>query len=355
MFVDEIRQQPGALRDAVEYYRSGEGWAALDRLSTLGREAAVQSRGSGPVVFTGMGSSFYAADVAQPRLSAAGIDARTWEAGEWLHYGPPEPPAGTLVVAVSQSGESIETRALAERLAGRTPLVAVTNEPASRLARAADVVLPMRAGHEEMISTKTYTNTLGVLHLAAGALLGETLDTAVSALLTAAEAMEQALSPELEPLIRQAAEWLDEAGARHAIARGPCLATARGGALILGEGAHLAVTALPAASFRHGPMELAGAGHAALLVVPASPTRALMERLIEDLVRAGSRVVAFVDGPLPVQDSKLVSIGIGRGLDESLFPLPAAIVVERLLAVVAERRGLIPGQFQYGGKITDQE
>src|SRR5207253_3161412 len=99
-----------------------------------------------------------------PRLAAGGVDARVWEAGEWLHYGPRELPAGALVVAISQSGESIETRTLAERVAGRAPLVAVTNDPESRLARAAAVVLPMRAGVEEMIATKTYSNTVGVLH-----------------------------------------------------------------------------------------------------------------------------------------------------------------------------------------------
>jgi glutamine---fructose-6-phosphate transaminase (isomerizing) len=353
VFVDEISQQPDALREVVHYYRSPDGREALGRLTKL--HASGDGRHGRPVYFTGMGSSLYAADAVLPQLNEAGIDARAWEAGEWLHYGPPDLSSRALVIAVSQSGESVETRVLAERIGGRAALVAVTNDEASSLARSADLVLPMRAGHEEMISTKTYTNSLGVLLLAAGVLTGEAPDITSTALLSAADGMEQALDALLELHVQQAAEWLDRASTCHAIARGPALAAARGGALILGEGAHLAVTALPGASFRHGPMELAGEGHAALLCMPVSRTRALMDRLLDDLLRAGSHVVALTGGTVEVESPRLTTIGVDAAQAERFFPLPAAIIIERLLAAVAARRGLMPGQFRFGGKITDQE
>jgi glucosamine--fructose-6-phosphate aminotransferase (isomerizing) len=264
-------------------------------------------------------------------------------------------PRAGLVIAISQSGESVETRTLAERLAGQVPVAAVTNDPESRMARAAQVVLPLYAGREEMISVKTYTNSLGVLHLAAAALLGEDLDARLDALVAAAAAMEKALDPALDPLIHQAAQWLDEARCIHALARGPALAAAREGALVLGEGAHLAVTALPAGSFRHGPMELMGPGHVALIFAPSGPTGELLERLATDLVNAGSRVIRLADQASAEGSPNQVTFPLTGSSGDAYFPLPAAIIIERLLAAVAVRRGLVPGQFQFGGKITAAE
>jgi len=70
---------------------------------------------------------------------------------------------------ISQSGESAETKKAALALAGKgSPPVVVVNDEASSMARAASLVLPMKAGAEKSISNKTYLNTLGVMHLLAG-------------------------------------------------------------------------------------------------------------------------------------------------------------------------------------------
>src|SRR5438105_2910771 len=128
MFVGEIGEQPAALRDLIHAYRGEAGAAALDRLAELFRGGVKSGVAPGPVLFTGMGSSLYAAEAVLARLAAGGVEAAIREAGEWLHYGRDAMPAGGLAVAVSQSGESVETRALAERLSGRVPVVAVTND-----------------------------------------------------------------------------------------------------------------------------------------------------------------------------------------------------------------------------------
>jgi glucosamine--fructose-6-phosphate aminotransferase (isomerizing) len=353
MFVTEIGEQPAALRDALGAYGAGEGAATLDRLADLYR--TLDSGGRAPVLFTGMGSSLYAAEGALSRLAAGGIPAHLWEAGEWLHYGGDLPASAALVVAISQSGESVETRELTGRLSGRVPVVAVTNYPDSSMARAAEIVLPLHAGVEEMISTRTYTNSLGVLHLAAAALLGEDRGATLAALEAAAGAMERAGDAAHEPRVRAGAAALDGARAIHAIARGPALAAAREGALVLGEGAHLAVTALPAGSFRHGPIELAGPDHAAIVFAPAGPTRPLIDRLAAELAEAGSHVILVCDEPAPPAAANLTALRVVGSPGEPYFSLPAAILVERLLAAVADRRGLVPGRFRFSGKITERE
>src|SRR5947209_14041399 len=123
MFAAEIRQQPAALRDVISAYRAPDGAAALDRLAELYRGRLTGREPGGSIVFTGMGSSLYAAEAVLPRLAAAGIEVYTREAGEWLHYGPGKLRPLGLVVAVSQSGESVETRTLAERLSGQMPVI----------------------------------------------------------------------------------------------------------------------------------------------------------------------------------------------------------------------------------------
>ena len=89
------------------------------------------------------------------------------EAGELLHYGLPAIGAEALVVLVSQSGRSIETVAVAERLraAGHQRLVAVTNDPTSPMAASAHVTLPILAGDEATVATKTWMTTFTVLRL----------------------------------------------------------------------------------------------------------------------------------------------------------------------------------------------
>jgi len=133
------------------------------------------------------------------------------------------------------------------------------------------------------------------------------------------------------------------------------LAAARGGALILGEGAHLTVAALPAGSFRHGPLELAGPGHVALIFAPNSPTRPLLDRLVTDLLPTGSRVILLAEGAPPADAPNLMVLPVTGSPGEAYFLLPAALLIERLLLAVARRRGLVPGRFQYSGKITDRE
>lgn len=348
MFAEEMGEQPRALRDLIAYYRSGEGSRALDRAGELAGEARAAT-------FTGMGSSLYASHAVLPALRAVGWSATPQEAGEALHYGLPGWKPEGLLVAVSQSGESAETRALAEALKGMAPTVAVTNEPGSGLAKAAGVVLPMRAGSEAAISTKTYTNTLGVLHLLKSALLREDRERALADLEAAARAMERALSPDMEDAVQRAAGWIDSAKSVHFIGRGPSLAAVYVGSLIVGEGARVTAVGLPAASFRHGPFELADSNHAALVFMPDGPTRPLMEKIRNDLLRVGSRAVSLTDSPGQNVSDGALQIVLGDVPSEAHFPFPAAILVERILAAVAARRGLTPGDFRYGEKVTAEE
>lgn len=346
MFQDEMQAQPDALLSVVRHYCSDEGKAALHRAGELARTSRA-------VTFMGMGSSLYAAYAVLPKLWSSGWRAVPMEAGETLHYALPGWTPDGLLVAVSQSGESAETRAVAEALKD-APIIAVTNDVNSGLARAAGAVLPMLAGEEAAISTKTYTNTLAVLHLLAAALVEGETEAVLADLVASADGMRSALRPDLDDAISQAAQVIDEAKSLHYIGRGPSLAATYGGALIMGEGAHVTAVGLPGASFRHGPMELAGEGHAALLFMPDGKPRPLLEKLRGDLDRVGTKTITFTDAPSANTPTGL-EIVLGAVPNEAYFPLVAAIGVERILAGTAQRRGITPGDFRYGGKVTSEE
>ena len=154
-FLADVLTEPetlGALLDAYE--GSGSPLAAL---------GDVHER---RVLFVGMGSSRYAALAACSRLRSRGIDA----AVEYASAAAPTPPAADqLVVAVSASGTTPETVEAAARHRGAGRVVAVTNAPASPLAEAADIVLPLLAGEEAGgIACRTYQATVAVLLLLGG-------------------------------------------------------------------------------------------------------------------------------------------------------------------------------------------
>lgn len=338
-FLQEVAEQPAALRAVATAYR-GEARAALWQW----RERAQAAR---HVWFAGMGTSEFAAESIAAALTNAGLAVETHDAGELLHY--PRPLAG-LPVLVSQSGESVETRSLIERLS-LTDFVAITNHPESTLATAAALHLPLHAGAESAISTKTYVNTLAVLALMTQAVADE---AGIDPLLDRLEALADVM-PQVDAAgIEQAAELLANAGALHCIARGPALAAAKQAALTFMEGTHTLAGALTGGAFRHGPFELVGPTHHALIFIAAGPSDLLLQRTAQEAAGHGSRLVIITDRPVdvPTQSCQVLRV---PAAGEGLFPIAAATTQALLLDALARRRGVTPGVFRYRGKVTLQE
>ena len=105
------------------------------------------------MLFAGMGSSHYAPLAIRPALASAGVRAEIWEGGELLHYHLETCDRESVIVAVSQSGESAETRRVVEEAGGVCRVVSITNQAGSFLGRSGDPVLLMQAGEEDSIST----------------------------------------------------------------------------------------------------------------------------------------------------------------------------------------------------------
>ena len=211
------------------------------------------------LVFAGMGSSRYAALLVASELRSAGASA-------WVEYastGVSSAPAADLVfVAVSASGRTAEVVAAARRHRGQSLVIAVTNDPGSKLAAGADHVLPLHAGAEGSgIATRTFRATVAVLAMLGGrspaSLSGTVADLAV--------AIESA-----EPWVTETADAIDGVPAIDVLADAGTLGLAEQAALMLREAPRLPATAHDTGDWLHTAVYLAIPGHRVLLFAGAA-------------------------------------------------------------------------------------
>ncbi|KTG08389.1 glutamine--fructose-6-phosphate aminotransferase [Haloprofundus marisrubri] len=152
----EIHNQPTSLANTVEGRIEDDG-VSLTELDTFDGVTDVQ--------FVACGTSYHAALYGARLLNAAGVRARAFRASE---YGTADPITDeTLVVAVTQSGETADTLGALERAeAEGARTVAVTNVQGSTVSREADETLLVRAGPEiGVAATKTFSSQVAALCL----------------------------------------------------------------------------------------------------------------------------------------------------------------------------------------------
>lgn len=344
-FTAEIMKQPDALRDVADYYGSDLGAKAL-------ASAAEKIGGRRRIMFTGMGTSLYAPSVIRKELADLSPSVDMQEAGELLHFGLKSITSDDVVIAISQSGESAETRQVVETLSGRVTIIAIMNDLASSIGRKSDIILPLSAGEEISISTKTYSNTLAVLYLLSTCLNGMSRSACVQDLRTVADMMEMNIEG-IARHAKRAVAYLGNIGALHVIARGSDLVTARQWALISKEGTGMFSESLSAGLFRHGPIEMAGAGHAAAFVVSEGNEAKLTVNLAEEMQGKGSRVLIVSD-----RDIGDRSAGLNISIESPApryFPIMCAPFIEFFVHEMAKRRGREAGVFRHAVKITSRE
>jgi len=351
-FETDIRAQSALLRDLLTVNRQDD---------LLGRAAGLFSPGC-PVVFTGMGSSLAAARPAAARVAAAGLWATAAEAGELLHYGLDTLRQGSLVVLVSQSGRSAETVALGRRLrsTGGIRIIAVVNDLASPLAGLADIVVPMHAGTEVTVSTKTFVATFVALNALADALIGISGET-VNLALGADLASKLSLLASTPEIARASAVRFSSVQSLVVIGRGPAFSAADYGALILKEAAAFAAEAMFAGSFRHGPIEIAGPATGIVVLAPPGQTQSLCVRLATDTARLGSPtwLLAGPDQGTPngsrVDALDGLVISDLPDIPEVLAPLLYCVPLQHLAVHLAVMRNRQPGVVERSSKVTDSE
>jgi glucosamine--fructose-6-phosphate aminotransferase (isomerizing) len=240
----EIREQPAALTRLLEHRAEYEAAARLARKRRIKL-----------VRLVGHGSSDNAASYGVYAFGLLpGWTALRDSISLAVYYGAETDFRGSCVVGLSQSGQTPDVVAYVERARARGAFtIAVTNEVASPLADAADVVLPLAAGPEQAIAaTKTYTAQVAALAMLAGytAEFGERIAEGIEHV---TELISELL-PGLERRLSEVAVALAFVGRMFVIGRGPEFATAREISLKLLETCRVAAAPLTATDLAHGPV-----------------------------------------------------------------------------------------------------
>jgi glucosamine--fructose-6-phosphate aminotransferase (isomerizing) len=349
--MEEIAQQPAALSGLRKYYASPGAIPAKALRSLVAHWPPT-------VVFTGMGSSLFAAYPAQAYLTGLGIRALVWETAELLHHHLKFLGPDTLLVVVSQSGETVEIIGLLDVLPQKVKVVAVTNVEASTLARRAAVPLPMMAGRQTAVSTKTYTCAVAVLMYLAVAIARKPPRSLTRELTRAVEAMERVLDRHGD-LTPPAVEFFNDPPYVALLSRGADLSTVYQGALMLKEVARLGAEPIPAGQFRHGPIEIINPSHRYIIFarqgLPGRPGKSgkLLIKLAHDIRAQGGRVLLYTDLPFgEITNVRLVEV---EPLRLGLGTLVDSVHIQLLAHDLALRAGLEPGKFRIATDVTREE
>ncbi len=341
-FLEEMLSQPDVLRGVAERYLSDHG--------LLAPVAEVWERGRHQLVlFTGMGSSYFAAYPACIRLNAHGLPAVMLETSELLHYYAELLSPRVLLVAVSQSGETVEVRRLLEEMRGRTTVVGLTNGEGSYLARNCDVPLSLAAGPELGPASKTYTAATMVLHLLALRLTAGLGGGRIAGLDAALAAMEGFLGHWQEG-VGDLAGAVRGATLISLLGRGASLGSAWGGALMLKEAAKANAEAMSAGQFRHGPLEAVAPGVAAILFAMQGRTREINLKLARDVAACGGRAIT-IGGEEGLREEGILNLPLPP-LDELWAPLVEIVPIQLLSWRLAQDKGLASGRFDKACKVT---
>ena len=333
----EIHEQPEVLERAARANR--------DVLRTVAR--AVETHPPSWILVAARGTSDNAARYAQyvwgirNRLPVALATPSIFSV-----YRTPPVLDGSLVVGISQSGESPDLVAVLEEASTQgCPTVAITNRVDSPLGRAADVCIPLHAGEESSVAaTKTYLAELAAIALLSDALAGTDsrigdLGAPVTEVLAGADR------------IRDVAAGFVEDTAAAVIGRGFNYATSHEWALKLQELTYLPALAFSSADFLHGPVSLVSSRFPVLAVAPSGAVHRGIERLLQRLVgELRSRVAVISDAPATL-DLTPSAIPIPT-VAEWLSPIVATVAAQLFTYHLAVARGNDPDTPRTITKIT---
>jgi glucosamine--fructose-6-phosphate aminotransferase (isomerizing) len=337
----EIHEQPRALADTL-IGRLVEGSTDLEELAITDDELRAIDR----VTVIACGSSYHAGLVGAMAVENwARVPAGVEIASEF-RYRRPVIDEHTLVVAISQSGETVDTyHALreAKRLGAKT--LVITNVVDSLMAREADGVLYTRAGPEiGVASTKCHVSQIVLfqvfaLHLARlrQATSSDETSRLADGLSGLPAAVERAIAKVAD--YRAVAERLAGSNDVFFLGRNLGYPVAMEGALKLKELAYVRAEAYAAGEMKHGPISLIDRSAVAVVVATRGPLWEKLLANIEELRARGATVVALCDEG-DEETARLVDLVLEvPPTDEMLAPVVGVIPMQYLAYFVARARG----------------
>jgi len=339
----EIHEQPQALADTLESVCNSQSLVP----GIFGAQAAATFAEIDSILILACGTSFHAGLVARFWLEEiAGIRCNVEVASEY-RYRTSVPNPNSLVVVISQSGETADTQAALShaKSQGHGHTLAICNVPESALVRLCKLRMLTRAGPEiGVASTKAFTTQLAALFLLTlvlaklrGRLTEQQEQKHLHELRHLPSATQKVL--DLEPKIAKLAEKF--ANKQHALflGRGLHYPIAMEGALKLKEISYIHAEAYPAGELKHGPLALVDKD---MPVISVAPNDALLEKLKSNLqeVRArGGELYVFADANTHIHEAEGIHIMQMPEHAGYLSPILHTIPLQLLAYYVALQKG----------------
>jgi len=341
----EIHEQPTAIADTIaERFHHGE--LHLDGIGLTDDELRAMNR----VLIVGCGTALHAGLVGRYLIEEwGGVATEADVASEWRYRNGVFDPK-TLVIAISQSGETADTLAAMQIARERgARVVAVTNIMGSAVARAADGVLYTRAGLEiGVAASKTFTSqvtlmTLLALHL--GAVRGNLSTQQVAEIGNELRSLPELVQRILDDTAMDA--QLDMLADRFAhdrfflyLGRHLGLPICQEGALKLKEISYIPTDAYAAGEMKHGPIALLGEDTPVVAVATDSHVFEKMASNLEEVRARGAHVIAGgTEGNTTIAQHAEHVLYVPRTRPE-LQPILAVVPLQLLAYKIAVRLGL---------------
>ncbi|MFE7591355.1 glutamine--fructose-6-phosphate transaminase (isomerizing) [Kitasatospora sp. NPDC057512] len=298
----EIAEQPKAVADTLLGRIGTDGRLTLDEL----RISDADLRSVDKVVIVACGTAFHAGMIAKYAIEHwTRIPCEVEVASEFRYRDPIMGP-GTLVIAISQSGETMDTlMALRHAREQGAKVLAICNTNGSTIPRESDAVLYTHAGPEVAVaSTKAFLTQLVACYLVAlylgqvrGTKWGDEIFAVIKELGDAPKQVEQVLET-MEP-VRELARSLADARSVLFLGRHVGFPVALEGALKLKELAYMHAEGFAAGELKHGPIALIEEGLPVVVVVPSPRGRSILhDKIVSNIqeIRArGARTIVIAE------------------------------------------------------------
>ncbi|GAA3572386.1 glutamine--fructose-6-phosphate transaminase (isomerizing) [Microlunatus spumicola] len=341
----EIYEQPKAVADTLLGRHDTEGRLTLDEI----RISEAELRRIDKIVIVACGTASYAGMVAKYAIEHwTRIPCEVELASEFRYRDPIVGPT-TLVVAISQSGETADTlMAIRHAREQQARVLAVCNTNGSTIPRESDAVIYTRAGPEiGVASTKGFLTQVVACYLLGlylaqvrGTKFGDEIATVMAELATMPDAISRVLE-DMDPVLKLASDFVDEPSVLF-LGRHVGYPVALEGALKLKELAYIHAEGFAAGELKHGPIALIEDGLPVFVVIPPRGRDLLHDKVLSNLqeIRArGARTIVLAEADdhevLPYAD---VLVPLPR-VSTLLQPLVATVPLQVFACELATQKG----------------
>ena len=308
----EIFEQPQALANTLEPI-AGAGAISPQ---IFGAEAVDVLKATRRVLILACGTSYHSGFTARYWLESVAKIPCTVEIASEYRYRESVPESDTLVVVISQSGETADTLAALKhaKALGMTKTLAICNVPESAIVRESALRFITRAGPEiGVASTKAFTTqlaALALLTLALAKINGRLSAEQEAGYLTQMRHLPVAVGKvlELEPEIEKWAQRF--AGKHHALflGRGSHWPIAMEGALKLKEISYIHAESYAAGELKHGPLALVDKDMPVIAVAPADELLEKLKSNLQEVRARGGELYVFADAGSEIPETEGVHI-----------------------------------------------